>query len=109
MFGLKNDDIKEIVSILKGFPEVEQAIMFGSRAMGNYRKGSDIDIALAGQKANFDIALKIGGILNEETYMPYHFDVLSLIDNTNKDLADHIDRHGKLLYRVGDISISNGP
>ena len=104
MFGLKNKDIEEIVSLLEDFPEVEQAIIFGSRAMGNYKNGSDVDIAIVGQEANFTIALKIGGILNEDTFMPYHFDVLSLRANTNKDLANHINRRGKILYQTRELS-----
>ncbi|MEQ6119162.1 nucleotidyltransferase domain-containing protein [Reichenbachiella sp. MALMAid0571] len=100
MFGLKDKDIAEIVSILDGFQEVEQALIFGSRAKGNHRNGSDVDIAIKGQEADFNIALTIAGILNEDTTMPYHFDVLSYTDLNNKDLAAHIDRVGKLLYQT---------
>lgn len=109
MFGLKDKDIAEIVSILDGFQEVEQALIFGSRAKGNHRNGSDVDIAIKGQEADFNIALTIAGILNEDTTMPYHFDVLSYTDLNNKDLTAHIDRVGKLLYQTKNAVVVNEP
>ena len=50
MFGLKDSDINAIIAILKRYPDVKEAIIFGSRAMGNYKPGSDIDIALKGKR-----------------------------------------------------------
>lgn len=102
MFGLTDKDLSDIVEILKTFPQVEEAFIFGSRAKGNFRSGSDVDIAIKGKKASFELALKIGGILNEDTMMPYHFDVVSYTDLNNKDLAAHIDRVGALMYHAGE-------
>ena len=48
MFGLIERDIEYIVKAMKKFNEIEKAIVFGSRAMGNYKKGSDVDIAIIG-------------------------------------------------------------
>ena len=45
MFGLLDRDIKYIIKALEQHDEIEKAIIFGSRAMGNYKKGSDVDIA----------------------------------------------------------------
>lgn len=47
MYGLLDKDINYIINTLIRFPEVEKAIIFGSRAMGNYKKGSNIDLAIA--------------------------------------------------------------
>ncbi|WP_204226487.1 nucleotidyltransferase domain-containing protein [Clostridium botulinum] len=49
MFGLLERDIKYINEVLDKFEEIEKAIIFGSRAMGNYKKGSDVDIAIIGK------------------------------------------------------------
>lgn len=98
MFGLDLSDIQSIQEILGQFPEVQQALIFGSRAKGNFRSGSDIDIAIKGDEATHSIASKISGILNEDTIMPYHFDVLSYRELNNKELISHIDRVGKELY-----------
>jgi predicted nucleotidyltransferase len=89
MFGLDLSDIQSIQEILGQFPEVQQALIFGSRAKGNFRSGSDIDIAIKGDEATHSIASKI---------MPYHFDVLSYRELNNKELISHIDRVGKELY-----------
>ena len=48
-YGLRPEDVEEIVAVFARFPAVETALIFGSRAKGNYRPGSDVDIALKGQ------------------------------------------------------------
>src|ERR1035437_387652 len=73
-FGLMQEDIETIINILKDEVGVEKAIIFGSRAKGNYRNGSDVDIALKGEKVNFGTISNILYLLNEETMMPYRFD-----------------------------------
>lgn len=42
-------DIEYIKKALIKFNEIEEAVVFGSRAMGNYKKGSDIDIVIIGE------------------------------------------------------------
>lgn len=102
-FGLRNSDIDEIGRIMKRFPEVDMALIFGSRAVGNYRHGSDVDIALKGSDVDFEITSKIAGILNEDTLMPYRFDVLDYNGLKNDDLRNHIERIGVILYQSGSV------
>ena len=102
-FGLKEKDTEKIISVLSEHPEVEEAIIFGSRAKGNYKKGSDIDIALKG-KLTFKIVSHISFVLNEETAMPYKFDVLNYHTIRNKDLTEHIDRSGISFYNRSESS-----
>jgi uncharacterized protein len=104
MFGLKQKDITAICDILSKFQEVEQAKIFGSRAKGNFKNGSDVDIVLQGKSCGSGIALRISAILNEETNMPYHFDVLCYSDIKNLDLLEHIERVGKVIFRREDKS-----
>ena len=52
MFGLLDRDIKYIIKALEQHDEIEKAIIFGSRAMENYKKGSDVDIAIIGENVN---------------------------------------------------------
>jgi predicted nucleotidyltransferase len=56
---LKTEDIKQITDIVYTFPEVHQAIIFGSRALGNYKNGSDVDIALKGKNITHEIVTGI--------------------------------------------------
>ena len=67
LFGLKQSDLQNIIDVIQQQMEIEEAIIFGSRAKGNYRAGSDIDIALKGPKVNIITTRNISYILNEET------------------------------------------
>jgi uncharacterized protein len=98
MFGLKDGDIKTIRDILAKHSEVEKAFVFGSRAKGNYKNGSDVDIALKGEKITFKTISDINYELNEETLMPYGFDILNYHTIQNPDLVVHIDRVGVCFY-----------
>ena len=98
MFGLLDRDIKEITELFESFPDIEQALIFGSRAKGNYKRGSDVDIALKGSQLSLDTVITVQGILNEDTIMPYHFDVLHYPTLANADLVAHIDRVGVVFY-----------
>ena len=77
------------------FPEIEQAVIFGSRAMGNYRKGSDIDIAIMGQNINQHTITRLSALLNEELPLPWFFDIVDFTHLPHPELARHIREHGK--------------
>ncbi|MDE3055098.1 MAG: nucleotidyltransferase domain-containing protein [Verrucomicrobiota bacterium] len=97
MFGLLDSDLQIIKDTLSHYPEVEIAVIYGSRAMGNYKPGSDVDIALKGA-ITFDTVTKISWTLNEELPLPYRFDVVAYGALTNDALISHIDYHGKVFY-----------
>lgn len=98
MFGLYKEDITYITNLLAHYPAVTKAVIFGSRAMGNYRQGSDVDIALFGKELTTDEVSAISFNLNEESPMPYFFDVLHFDKLKKEALKDHIRAKGKLLY-----------
>lgn len=98
MFGLKNGDLTAIIAIIAKYDDVEQAYIFGSRAKGNYKNGSDVDIALKGDTISFQTIRDISYELNEETLMPYRFDVLNYHTLDNRELINHIDRVGIRFY-----------
>ena len=98
MCGLVDRDIKYIIKALEQHYEIEKAIIFGSRAMGNYKKGSDIDIAIIGESVNRSIIYKLDDYLNEVYHLPYFFDIIQYNEITNENLINHIDNEGKLLY-----------
>jgi predicted nucleotidyltransferase len=97
-FGLRPDDLLEIRRVLSQYPEVQEAILFGSRAKGNFRNGSDVDLALKGSKLTQGIISRIADTLNEETRMPYQFDVLDYHSIHEPKLVEHIDRVGMVIY-----------
>ncbi len=89
MYGLSQKELDEIKKVLKDLNK--RAILFGSRAKGNYKKGSDIDLAVVGNER------LLSYYLNEEINLPYFFDVVNLEKITNKKLLEHITRVGKEL------------
>ncbi len=101
VFGLKYTDLQNIISVLLQHTEVEEAIIFGSRAKGNYKTGSDIDIVLKGSAINHSAVRNISYLLNEETQMPYKFDIVNYHTIVNADLVNHINRAGISFYRRG--------
>ena len=98
-FGLNEKDLQQIITIVSSQQNVEEAIIFGSRAKGNYKNGSDVDIALKGKELDFKTISLISYLLNEETNMPYKFDLLNYHTITNTDLINHIDRTGIIFYK----------
>ncbi|MFT4155051.1 nucleotidyltransferase family protein [Parafilimonas sp.] len=101
-FGLRATDLEIIISILKREHAIEEAFIFGSRAKGNYKNGSDVDIALKGN-LNFEIITHISYLLNEETPMPYKFDVLNYHALKHNDLIDHINRVGISFFKRSNV------
>jgi len=96
--GLTDRDRKHIESALLKFPEIEKAIIFGSRAMGNSKKGSDVDLAIVGKNIIAVTALRLRTLLNEELPLPYFFDVVRYETIANDNLKRHIDEYGVVLF-----------
>jgi predicted nucleotidyltransferase len=98
MFGISGKSLEMIISVLESFPQVEKGLIFGSRAMADNKRGSDIDIALEGSRINWDISTKISGKLNESVPIPYQVDVVDFTHLDNPELKKHIEEHGKVFY-----------
>ena len=96
--GLNKTTLDQLHSAFVKFPALEMGILFGSRAKGTHTKGSDIDIAVKGLLGSEVVRLSM--ILNEEMDIPYFFDVISIESITNKELLDHIQRVGKVIYSI---------
>ncbi|WP_227019675.1 nucleotidyltransferase family protein [Sinanaerobacter chloroacetimidivorans] len=94
MFGLNENEVQIIQRTLAECPELEKAIVFGSRAMGNYKTGSDIDLALFGKGISRKTILDLYDQLNEVLNLPYHFDIIDYHGITNEALKKHIDDIG---------------
>ncbi len=103
--GLSAQDIESILKVVKTHDEVDVAVLYGSRALGTFQKGSDVDIALKGDELTSRICSHIHFELEEETLLPYFFDITNYETINNPKLKDHIDRIGQELYRkVGIIN-----
>jgi uncharacterized protein len=96
-FGLKDETIEKIKSVFIKFPEVEEVIIYGSRAKGNFREGSDIDITLIGKNLDETIRNKIS-IAIDALNTPYLFDISIFKKLNSASLEDHINRVGQVFY-----------
>jgi predicted nucleotidyltransferase len=87
MYGLSKKELETIKEIANKLG-IKKIILFGSRAKGNYKKGSDVDLAIVGDERKFSY------YLNEETVLPYFFDIVNL-EKLDNSILEHIKRVGK--------------
>lgn len=96
-FGLLQDDINRIKGVFLRYSQIEEVLIYGSRAMGNFRPSSDIDLSLLGRKIDLSLQQQIEFDL-DDLMLPYKFD-LSIYDRINNpEFRDHIKRVGKEFY-----------
>lgn len=98
-FGLPTRSKNLILESLAKWPEIERASIFGSRAMGNFKHGSDVDLVIYGARITEAIRSHLSVNLNEELPLPYFFDVLHYESVENTELKAHLDSIGKEFYR----------
>lgn len=95
-FGLSRQDIEHYQSVFADFPQVERVILYGSRAKGNYRPASDIDLTLIGaldwQTFN-ELEQRLDDLM-----LPYQLDLSICSQIDNPELIEHIKRVGKVFY-----------
>ena len=107
MYGLRERDLENIYTALRKWPQVEKAIIFGSRALGNYKKGSDIDLAITGDKVEENLCKRISEQLNEEYPIPFFVEVINYNTIKNQALKEHIQNHGITIYQKSTESKPN--
>ncbi len=97
--GLTNEEMQKLVAVLSTQPNIEKAIVYGSRAKGTNREFSDVDMTLMGKNLSHSdlnqVALKIDDLL-----LPYEFDLSLYSSLTNENLLEHIKRVGKVIYET---------
>lgn len=92
--GLTEADMNHIRAAIKQFPEIEEAVIFGSRAKGTHKKASDVDLVIKGRAVTPETIQRLNFLLNEELPLPYFFDVVHYEALENQQLVEHIDRVG---------------
>ena len=95
--GLNEKDIQSIANIFKKFPNIERAVLYGSRSKGNFKPGSDIDLTLIGKCIRNSELLQIENEL-DDLLLPYKIDLSLFHQIDNRDLIDHIEHVGILFY-----------
>lgn len=97
--GLNQDDVDNIVNVLRSNPKIQEAVLFGSRALGTYSSGSDIDISLHGHNLSLTDILDVS-IELEELNLPYKFDLIIYERINEEALKAHIQRVGIQLFAL---------
>ncbi|MFH2032760.1 MAG: restriction endonuclease subunit S [Bacteroidota bacterium] len=100
-YGFSNKQLKEIVSFFREYSEVEEAVLFGSRAIDTYKEASDVDIALKGNNVTASLSAKMKFNIEEDTYLPFFFDFIAYSTITSEELKQHIRNKGVVIYRRG--------
>jgi predicted nucleotidyltransferase len=98
-FGLSLETIASIQAVFEKHPQVNQVLLYGSRAKGNYRNGSDIDLTLLGKDLTLNDTLY--PIMDEidELDLPYSFDLSIFEQLDDTEFLDHIKRIGLVFYQ----------
>ena len=96
-FGLPDTTVAIIRHILAESPAVEKAVIYGSRAKGNYKQGSDIDLTLYGDGLDLSILGNISTKLDESP-IPYQVDLSIFAQLKHAGLKEHIERVGVVFY-----------
>jgi predicted nucleotidyltransferase len=97
-YGLKEEFVKQIQHVFSNFPGIERVTLYGSRAMGTFKPGSDIDLTLEGEGLNLQFLSRLDDEL-DELNSPYTFDLSLRKQIENPDLLEHIRRVGVLFYQ----------
>ena len=100
-FGLPEKAIQAILRVLAAHPDVEQAIVYGSRALGRQRPASDIDLTLIGPTISLRTLAQIEAEL-DDLLLPWMIDLSRRADLSHPPLLDHIARVGQVLYCRGE-------
>ncbi len=101
-YGLSEGTIQKIQEVLKDYEQVDQAILYGSRAKGNYQNGSDIDLVLRGEELTLNLIYKILDDI-DDLLLPYTIDLSIYHDISDPDVIEHIRRVGVMFYEKAEV------
>jgi uncharacterized protein len=102
-YGLKESTIQKICTVLARYPQVDKAVLYGSRAKGNYRNGSDIDLTLYGEaNLNLQVFYRIMDEI-DDLLLPYTIDLSIFSNITDAEVVAHIERMGVTFYEKSAV------
>ena len=95
--GLGSDETGKLGTIFDAEPSIVEVVLYGSRAKGTYRSGSDIDLTLKGHDLSTNWLMELAGKI-DDLLLPYEVDLSIYEHIENQDLIDHIRRVGKVVF-----------
>lgn len=97
-YGLTDADWQKLTALFARNPKIERVILYGSRAKGNYKPFSDIDITLLGEGLTRSDVNQLASDI-DDLLLPYQFDISLFASLKNKELIEHIERVGIGIYQ----------
>lgn len=98
-YGLSEQTRQKICDVFVRYPQVEEVVLYGSRARGDYKNGSDIDLTLhGGDSLTHTILSKIANDLDDQL-LPYTIDLSIFKNIKNPDMVEQIERIGVIFYQ----------
>jgi predicted nucleotidyltransferase len=98
MIGLSEAELQTLRTVFARFPQIEEVILFGSRAQGTHRPSSDIDLAIKGRDITLNTLAKLRFVLEEETNLPYFFDVVVYEKIENEEFKKAVNMNGRTIF-----------
>lgn len=98
MYGLKDKTLDDINKVFAQFSGLDKVVLYGSRAKGNFKNGSDIDLTLIGKNLDLSIKYKIELAL-DDLFLPHTFDINLFHQLNNDELIEYINRVGIVIYQ----------
>ncbi len=96
-YGLKLDQINAISQCFAKYPAITKVMLYGSRAKGNYKNGSDIDLTIMNSDLSPSDLSRLENDL-DDLLLPYKIDLSIITKIQNVELLKHIERVGKLFF-----------
>ena len=97
--GFTESDLAEMLAVFRSHPSLEKVILFGSRALKTFKPASDVDLVLIYPEDDYRLVSRIKSQLEEDTKIPYFFDVLDFKTIESAELKEHIALHGVEIYK----------
>jgi len=96
-FGLPQATLDKLAGVFRRHGAIESVVIYGSRAKGNYRPGSDIDLTIKGDALEFAELMQIEDQI-DDLMLPYSVDLSQYRQLADAELIAHIDRVGQVIY-----------
>ncbi|AHW61310.1 Nucleotidyltransferase domain-containing protein [Draconibacterium orientale] len=97
-YGLSENILRQLTAVFDKYIQINEVILYGSRAKGNYNEGSDIDLTIVGDQLDFSILQQVNTDI-DQLNLPWLFDISDYKTINNKKLIDHINRVGITIYK----------
>ena len=92
-YGLPDQTIEKLSRVFSRYPQIEKVVLYGSRAKGNFRNGSDIDLTIFGTGIDETMLDRIAAEI-DDLLLPYTVDLSFFDAIENRELREHIERVG---------------